>query len=428
MSISSALANIATKMVGFGINLTKSLFGQDTSSYVPPGRPPKLKKESEIDQKSPTQMLGGIFELMQKKEQENKKEKAEQESLDKRKYQREIERTDALIKALSIKRKTVKKQVKEKKVSKEEKPAPTEPTPTPSAPTKPTPTPTPTAPSAPPTPPAKAPTPTPVKPTTPAPSATKIPSPTVIAGTTVAVAAGAAAITKIIEVGKGYNVVQLSSGEIVKREGAWNWRNNNPGNIEYGEYALSKGAIPYSHGGNKPKKQEERFAVFPTYEIGRQAKADLIFEGKNYRDLNLDDAITRYAPPSENNTAAYQIAVKGVLNIPQEKLQTMKMKDFNKQQRNLILSAMEKQEGYGSGKKQTSVIQKASENVPTNMVSEKIDNSTKENIELKDTLKQKQTPIVTNTNLITPEETLEQENVPDKVVDDRNIYLKKSKR
>ena len=52
---------------------------------------------------------------------------------------------------------------------------------------------------------------------------------------------------------------------------------------------------------NKPQKPEERFAVFPNYETGRQAKSDLIFEGKNYKDLSLDSAIARYAPPKEND-------------------------------------------------------------------------------------------------------------------------------
>ena len=188
----------------------------------------------------------------------------------------------------------------------------------------------------------------------------------------VGVAVGAAAtmsIKRIIEVGPGYNIVELQSGETVRQEGAWNWRNNNPGNIEYGDYALSKGAIPFSHGKNKPQTDAERFAIFPTYEAGRNAKAGLIFEGKNYKNLTLDDAIARYAPPTnksgkfENDTAGYQKEVKTALNLPEEKLKTMKMQDFNQEQRILILNAMQKIEGYGSGTKKTKILSFGS-NVP----------------------------------------------------------------
>jgi len=175
----------------------------------------------------------------------------------------------------------------------------------------------------------------------------------------VGVAVGAAAtmsIKRIVEVGPGYNIVELQSGETVRQDGAWNWRNNNPGNIEYGDYALSKGAIPFSHGKNKPQTPAERFAIFPTYEAGRNAKAGLIFEGKNYKNLTIDNAIARYAPPSENDTAGYQKAIKTALNLPEEKLKTMKMQDFDQEQRMLILDAMQKVEGYGSGKKQTKIL------------------------------------------------------------------------
>lgn len=237
--------------------------------------------------------------------------------------------------------------------------------------------------------------------------------------------AGAMAITKIIEVGKGYNIVQLASGETVRREGSWNWRNNNPGNIEYGEYALKHGAIPYDHGMSKSQKPEERFAVFPTYELGRKAKENLIFEGKNYKDLTIDQAIARYAPPSENNTLAYQTAVKSSLNLSSEKLQTVKMKELTPEQRSLVLSAMEKQEGYGSGKKQTTVIQKG----PTDTKSiidtgSKIDQASKENKEMKSAASTKKSIHVNNINTSQTQSTNSQYS-SDVEDDDRNAHQKK---
>jgi len=199
-------------------------------------------------------------------------------------------------------------------------------------------------------------------------------------------AAAATAIKRIVEVGKGYNIVELQSGEIVKKEGVWNWRNNNPGNIEYGDFALSNGAIPYAHGKNKPQTPEERFAIFPTYEAGRAAKAKLIFEGKNYRDLNIDDAIARYAPAKEkaNDTPAYQKAVRDAVGLPEEKLKTMRMRDFNEQQRTLILDAMQKREGYGSGKKESKLL--SSPNVKIDS-GENLIKSSNENKDLKSSTK-----------------------------------------
>lgn len=239
--------------------------------------------------------------------------------------------------------------------------------------------------------------------------------------------AGAMAITKIIEVGKGYNVVQLSSGETVKREGSWNWRNNNPGNIEYGDYALRNGAIPFDHGTSKAQKPEERFAVFPTYEIGRKAKENLIFEGKNYKDLTIDQAIARYAPPSENNTAAYQQAVKSALNLPIEKLQSLKMKDLTQEQRSLVLSAMEKQEGYGSGKKQTTVLQKGPNPTSSdNTVGNKIDSSSKDNKNLKADVvasNDRSAPVVSSTNVNSQQSQPTQSSSQG---DDRSAYQKKA--
>ena len=237
--------------------------------------------------------------------------------------------------------------------------------------------------------------------------------------------AGALVITKIIEVGKGYNIVQLATGETVRREGSWNWRNNNPGNIEYGEYALKYGAIPYSHGTPKAQKPEERFAIFPTYEMGRKAKENLIFEGKNYKDLTIDQAIARYAPPSENDTTAYQNAVKAVLKLPLEQLQTIKMKDLSSEQRGLVLSAMEKQEGYGTGKKQTTVLQKGPEPTSDTNIGKVIDESSKRNYAAKEELKKKSSGTVTNNTTINESQSSgnSESNVSP---DDRPIILKKA--
>lgn len=141
--------------------------------------------------------------------------------------------------------------------------------------------------------------------------------------------------TWLAEAGKGYNIIQRSDGSLEKREGARNWRNFNPGNIEYGDFAKKHGAIG----------SDGRFAVFPDYESGRKAKEGLIFEGKNYKDKSLVDAIARYAPPSENDTKAYQSAVMASVGG-----QNKKMSEYTPAERARIMDAMERQEGFKPGK------------------------------------------------------------------------------
>lgn len=148
-------------------------------------------------------------------------------------------------------------------------------------------------------------------------------------------------IAQVIEVGKGYNIIKTKDGSVIKQTGPWNWRNNNPGNISDGDWARKHGAIDQ---GKIVGKGSNRFAIFPTYAIGRQAKAALIFEGANYRNINLTDAIARYAPPHENNTANYQrvvLAAVGGVNKP--------MSSYSNDERIKILNAMEKLEGFKAG-------------------------------------------------------------------------------
>lgn len=144
---------------------------------------------------------------------------------------------------------------------------------------------------------------------------------------------GMLGISKVVETGAGYNVVQRGDGSTVRQDGARNWRNNNPGNIEYGDFAKRFGAIG----------SDGRFAIFPDYETGRAAKAALIFDGKAYRDLSLSAAISRYAPPSENNTAAYHSAVLAAAGGEK------RMGDYTPAERRAILDAMQRVEGYKVG-------------------------------------------------------------------------------
>lgn len=79
-----------------------------------------------------------------------------------------------------------------------------------------------------------------------------------------------------------------------KSGGSRAWRNNNPGNIRYTKFARDQGAIG----------QAGNFAVFPDEETGINAVRALL-RSKSYNTLTVGGAISRYAPPFENDTAAY---------------------------------------------------------------------------------------------------------------------------
>lgn len=140
-------------------------------------------------------------------------------------------------------------------------------------------------------------------------------------------------------------------GNFRKVGGSRSWRNNNPGNMEYGTFAKSHGAIG----------TDGRFAIFPTEEAGRRAKEALIFEsnggkrlpnnpldygaGIGYRDKTLTQMIAAYAPASENNTRAYQQRVLAAVGG-----RNKRMRDYTPAERKAIMQAMLVVEGWKVGR------------------------------------------------------------------------------
>lgn len=147
-------------------------------------------------------------------------------------------------------------------------------------------------------------------------------------------------IVSVRDTGKGYNVVEFADGHTEVRTGARNWRNNNPGNIEYGSFAKSQGAIG----------SDGRFAIFPTYDAGRAAKESLLFDTSSYKDKTIAEAINRYAPPSENNTNAYIGGITSSLGVPAN----TRLSSLSPAQRSAMLDAMERIEGFRVGTVQSS--------------------------------------------------------------------------
>jgi hypothetical protein len=143
------------------------------------------------------------------------------------------------------------------------------------------------------------------------------------------------AIKEVVESeGKTRVYTREDGSQETRTGGSRSWRNNNPGNLNYGDFAKRMGAIG----------SDGRFAIFPTYEAGRKAKEDLIFNGKNYKDLSLSEAIARYAPPSENNTSNYQKTALAAVGGKEKR-----MRDYSPEERLAILDAIETKEGFKVG-------------------------------------------------------------------------------
>lgn len=136
--------------------------------------------------------------------------------------------------------------------------------------------------------------------------------------------------SRVTAAGNGWTRVETPDGRSFTVKGDRAMRNNNPGNIEYGKYARSKGAIG----------TDGRFAVFPSRETGVRAQSGLLF-GKNYKDLTLAEAIAKYAPEFENNTAAYAATVAAMSGVSLD----TKMEDIPADKRTAVVDAMHYVEG-----------------------------------------------------------------------------------
>ncbi|ETT00805.1 hypothetical protein [Providencia alcalifaciens] len=149
---------------------------------------------------------------------------------------------------------------------------------------------------------------------------------------------------------KNKRIYKTDKGDIVREGGSRSWRNNNPGNIEYGPLAKKFGAIG----------TDGRFAIFPTEDAGKKAKAYLLFEsdiakklstkgdygeGLGYRNKKASQAIRAYAPQEENTTNSYVsqiIASVGGID--------KRMGDYTSEEREKMLDTMKKVEGWRAEK------------------------------------------------------------------------------
>lgn len=120
----------------------------------------------------------------------------------------------------------------------------------------------------------------------------------------------------------------------IRRDGTRSWRNNNPGNLRYSEFSRRAGAIASAGG----------FAVFPDEETGMAAIRSLL-RTQTYQKLTVAQAISRYAPPSENNTAKYNKRISELTGMDTN----LRVADLSDAQIARMASAIREIEGWRVG-------------------------------------------------------------------------------
>lgn len=136
--------------------------------------------------------------------------------------------------------------------------------------------------------------------------------------------------------GSGRNVVYVmpDGTNVTRSAGTPAWRNNNPGNIAYSDFAIKAGAIG----------QAGRFAIFPDEETGMRAlKARLRTD--EYNNLTVASAINSYAPPPENNSAKYQRDIEKLTGLSVNK----PMKELTETELSQVANAIKELEGWREG-------------------------------------------------------------------------------
>lgn len=132
----------------------------------------------------------------------------------------------------------------------------------------------------------------------------------------------------------GFGGGDASSGS---GEGSRSFRNNNPGNLKYGEFARRMGATAADSGG---------FARFPDYAAGRKAQESLLFNSDSYKNLTIGQAIARWAPGSDgNDPAGYAAQMARAAGVGVD----TKMSDLTPEQRGKFLDAQQRKEGWIPG-------------------------------------------------------------------------------
>ena len=122
---------------------------------------------------------------------------------------------------------------------------------------------------------------------------------------------------------------------LLRSGGTIAWRFNNPGNIRP---ASTNASLRIGTG----KTASGEFCIFPSYEIGRRAKKELL--RRKYNAYTIPEAMEIYAPRSENDTDAYIEHIVKKTALPRDKA----LSSFTDQQLDAMMDAMESREGFNA--------------------------------------------------------------------------------
>jgi hypothetical protein len=136
----------------------------------------------------------------------------------------------------------------------------------------------------------------------------------------------------LTEKSKNEVIIHFPDGtSVAKTGGSRAWRNNNPGNIIYSDFARRHGAIGHAGG----------FSVFPDEATGNAASIALL-KTPIYARLSVDEAIARRSPPSENNTARLQRDIHAMSGLRGHEA----IGQLNAQQLERLAQAIQRTEGW----------------------------------------------------------------------------------
>ena len=121
----------------------------------------------------------------------------------------------------------------------------------------------------------------------------------------------------------------------VRSGGTIPWRFFNPG-------ALRRSSLACTRLNTEPNGA---FAVFESYEKGRQALRNVL-RGDNYKNLTIAQAISKYAPPHENNTSRYIRNVKNGLKSVRSDVDTVKLGVLTDSQLDVLIDTIQQIEGW----------------------------------------------------------------------------------
>lgn len=208
---------------------------------------------------------------------------------------------------------------------------------------------------------------------------------------------------KFINSGLFTKIPQADGSVEVREGGDVAWRNNNPGNIIWSDFARKQGAIGASGSFDNGKYQ---YAVFPTREMGEKAREQLLLGGNSryYKpNTTIAEAMRVYGGDTTGNYAAYVAKAIGVST------QTT-IGQLNKEQGQQWMAAISRFERNIPGKvsiakndgttvvppKQSMTQAVTSMPSVTEKTGEKLDKTTKENLDGKKDMKKGQNAVIIN--------------------------------